>query len=176
MRSIQRTTDRHLDPTARGGVRNLLERATPASCALFVQIVEEYSEASDARRVGLSLHRDDKAEDRSFNEAARELEQLQMAFAVLASRPAAGNQEHGADTTDEPDLTSTLRGSNPQRFAARGGDNRLATLNSDEDEQDVDDATPKHLDPRSRIGAIAERMLSLHILAFAVRYRARRYA
>jgi hypothetical protein len=96
--------------------------------------------------------------------------------AELASRPAAGNQEHGADTTDEPDLTSTLRGSNPQRFAARGGDNRLATLNSDEDEQDVDDATPKHLDPRSRIGAIAERMLSLHILAFAVRYRARRYA
>ena len=95
---------------------------------------------------------------------------------VAPARPAAGNQEHGADTTDEPDLTSTLRGSNPQRFAARGGDNRLATLNSDEDEQDVDDATPKHLDPRSRIGAIAERMLSLHILAFAVRYRARRYA
>ena len=126
-----------------------------------------------------SLHEEEEEEeeeDRSFNEAARELEQLQMAFAVLASRPAAGNQEHGADTTDEPDLNSTLRGSNPQRFAARGGDNRLATLNSDEDEQDVDDATPKHLDPRSRIGAIAERMLSLHILAFAVRYRARRYA
>ena len=128
-----------------------------------------------------SLHEEEEEEEeeeehRSFNEAARELEQLQMAFAVLASRPAAGNQEHGADTTDEPDLTSTLRGSNPQRFAARGGDNRLATLHSDEDEQDVDDATPKHLDPRSRIGAIAERMLSLHILAFAVRYRARRYA
>jgi hypothetical protein len=63
-----------------------------------------------------SLHEEEEEEeeDRSFNEAARELEQLQMAFAVLASRPAAGNQEHGADTTDEPDLTSTLRGSNPQ--------------------------------------------------------------
>ena len=125
-----------------------------------------------------SLHEEEEEEeeeeDRSFNEAARELEQLQMAFAVLAT--SSRNQEHGADTTDEPDLTSTLRGSNPQRFAARGGDNRLATLNSDEDEQDVDDATPKYLDPRSRIGAIAERMLSLHILAFAVRYRARRYA
>ena len=97
---------------------------------------------------------------------------LRTRFATTA----AGNQEHGADTTDEPALTSTLRGSNPQRFAARGGDNRLATLNSDEEEQDVDDATPKYLDPSSRIGAIAERMLSLHILAFAVRYRARRYA
>ncbi len=74
MPSTHRNFDRwHLDPSARGGVRNLLERATPASCALFVQIVEEYSEASDARRVGLSLHQDDEAED-SFNEA-RELEQ-----------------------------------------------------------------------------------------------------
>ena len=52
-----------------------------------------------------SLHEEELEEDRSFNEAARELEQLQMAFAVLASRPAAGDQEHGADTTDEPDLT-----------------------------------------------------------------------
>jgi hypothetical protein len=76
MPSTHRNFNRwHLDPSARGGVRNLLERATPASCALFVQIVKEYSEASDARRVGLSLHRGDKAEDRSFNEAARELEQ-----------------------------------------------------------------------------------------------------
>ncbi len=76
MPSAHRNFDRwHLDPSARGGVRNLLERATPASCALFVQTVKEGSEASDARRVGLSLHEDDEAEDRSFNEAARELEQ-----------------------------------------------------------------------------------------------------
>ncbi len=76
MHGTHRKIDRrHLDPSARGGVRNLLERETPASCALFVQTVKEYSEASDARRVGLSLHQGDEAEDRSFNEAARELEQ-----------------------------------------------------------------------------------------------------
>ena len=76
MHCTHRIFDRwNLDPSARGGVRNLLEREPPASCALFVQIVQEYSEATDARRVGLLLNEDDEEEDRSFNEAAQELEQ-----------------------------------------------------------------------------------------------------
>jgi len=45
----------------------------------------------------------------------------------------------------------------------------------DDDEQDVDDETLKRLDPRSHIGAIAERMPSLHLIAFAVRCCTHRY-
>ena len=78
-------------------------------------------EATDARRVGASL-REDEEEDRSFNETARELEQLHMAFAVQNSlrdqQQGTRSARIGAGTTDEPDSTSTLRGSNPQRLAA----------------------------------------------------------
>jgi hypothetical protein len=67
-----------------GGILTRLLEAVSATClnerprhpARFSsKLLKEYSEASDARRVGLSLHRDDEAEDRSFKEAARELEQ-----------------------------------------------------------------------------------------------------
>ena len=78
-------------------------------------------EATDARRVGASL-REDEEEDRSFNETARELEQLHMAVAVQNSlrdqQQGTRSARIGAGTTDEPDSTSTLRGSNPQRLAA----------------------------------------------------------
>jgi hypothetical protein len=65
-----------------GGILTRLLEAVSATCLderprhparFFVQTVKECSEASDARRVGLSLHQGDEEEDRSFNEAAREL-------------------------------------------------------------------------------------------------------
>jgi hypothetical protein len=99
--------------------------------------------ATDARRVGGSL-REDEEEDRSFNETARRLEQLHMAFAFQNSlrdqQQGTRSAGIGADT-DEPDSTSTLRGSNPQR--ACGEDNRLATLTSLAQSRSEDDLRQK---------------------------------
>ena len=111
--------------------------------------------ATDARRVGASL-RDDE-EDRSFNETARRLEQLHMAFALQNSlrdqQQGTRSAGIGADT-DEPDSTSTLRVSNPQR--ACGEDNRLATLTSLAQSRSEDDLRQKLRELYSQVATATE--------------------
>jgi hypothetical protein len=77
-----------------GGILTPLLEAVSATClnerprhpARFSS--EEYSEASDACRAGLSLHQDDEEEDRSFSEAARELEQrFSQSMNLVVRRP-----------------------------------------------------------------------------------------
>jgi hypothetical protein len=58
---------------------------------------------------------------------------------------------------------------------ANTGQEESSTRSVDDDEQDDDDETLKRLDPRSHIGAISERMPSLHLIALAVRCCTHRY-